>query len=450
MRAATPRLTSLDAWAARAVGAAGPLDRASLEALQLRTLQETVAWAAARSPLYRERLAAGGPPRLDRLEDLRRLPVTTAEDVRERGSRLLCVSQDEVARVVTLPSSGTTGAPKRLAFAAEEQEAIVEFFRRGAETLVEPGERMLVLLPGGRPGSVGELFAEALRRLGAIPVPHGFVTDLPAALAALRDARPASLLAAPVQALALARFAEAAGERPRLRTALVSSDHASGPLVRALEEAFGCEVFDHYGMTEMGLGGALECDAHDGAHLREAELLFEVVDPETGAPLPDGARGEVVFTTLARRAMPLVRYRTGDLSRLLPGRCRCGSVLRRLERVRGRLAERAVVGDAAWAAGLGTPALDEALFAVPGLADYAAAFRASPAPARLAVTAYGFGPDEARLAREVRAALARDPITGPALRDGALVAEVTGARLGDRLLRGPGKRSLAPLGGDRG
>ena len=101
---------------------------------------------------------------------------------------------------------------------------------------------------------------------------------------------------------------------------LLSTDQAPAPLVAAIEQAWGCRVFDHYGTTETGLGGGVECEAHDGLHLREADLLFEVVEPATGRSLPDGEEGEIVFTTLTREAMPLIRYRTGDLGRLLPGR----------------------------------------------------------------------------------------------------------------------------------
>ncbi len=103
-------------------------------------------------------------------------------------------------------------------------------------------------------------------------------------------------------------------------------------------------MFNHYGMTEMGLGGGVDCRALTGYHLREADLYFEIVDPVDGRPLPDGEPGEVVFTTLTRRGMPLIRYRTGDLARFLPGSCPCGTVLRRLDHVQGRLAGRVKVG----------------------------------------------------------------------------------------------------------
>jgi phenylacetate-coenzyme A ligase PaaK-like adenylate-forming protein len=95
-------------------------------------------------------------------------------------------------------------------------------------------------------------------------------------------------------------------------------------------------VYEHYGMTEMGLGGAMACEKRDGYHPREADLLFEIIDPCTGEVLPEGEYGEIVFTTLTRQAMPFIRYRTGDFSRWLPGLCGCGSILKRLDKVGDR------------------------------------------------------------------------------------------------------------------
>jgi phenylacetate-coenzyme A ligase PaaK-like adenylate-forming protein len=121
-------------------------------------------------------------------------------------------------------------------------------------------------------------------------------------------------------------------------------------------------------MTEMGLGGGVECEARRGYHLREADLYFEIIDPATGRVLPDGEYGEVVFTTLTRRGMPLVRYRTGDVSRFIPGKCSCGTHLKTLERITHRLAGRVFIGDRP----LTMADLDEALFAIDGVLNFTA------------------------------------------------------------------------------
>jgi hypothetical protein len=135
--------------------------------------------------------------------------------------------------------------------------------------------------------------------------------------------------------------------------------------VAALEGAWRCRVATHYGLTEAGLGCAVQCRARQGHHLRDAELLFEVVDPDSGRALAPGEPGEIVITTLRHEAMPLVRYRTGDLGRLLPGPCPCGGPLPLLGPVEGRL-------------GAGAPSigqLDDLLCAQPGLRAFTAGLR---------------------------------------------------------------------------
>ena len=128
--------------------------------------------------------------------------------------------------------------------------------------------------------------------------------------------------------------------RGRIKSVLLSGDHVTPAMRAAIEQAWDCRVFEHYGSTEVGLGGAVQCRAHAGLHVREADLLFEVIDPATGQTLPDGAEGELVVTTLTRRGMPLIRFRTGDLVRMAAEPCACGSVLRCVERVIGRKDER--------------------------------------------------------------------------------------------------------------
>ena len=126
-------------------------------------------------------------------------------------------------------------------------------------------------------------------------------------------------------------------------------------------------------MTEMGWGGGVECEARDGYHLREADLFVEIVDPETGRPLPDGESGEIVVTTLTRAGMPLVRYRTGDISRFHTSPCPCGTVLKRLDRITGRMSD----GDCLVSGmSLTQPILDEALFSLPGVMDFSAVLTA--------------------------------------------------------------------------
>jgi len=361
------RITPLDAWLAKRIGARP--DPAALAAWQTRALRRTLAWARERSPFYARLLDGVDPSAVD-LDTLDALPRTSAADLRDNDMSFLCVSRDEIARVVTLFSSGTTGPAKRTHFTAQDLESTLDFFHHGMATLAGPGSRVLILLPGDTPDSVGDLLARSLERLGAKGLRHGPVLDPAAAAEALARSGADCVVGLPAQVLSLTRGPHAARVRPgQVKSVLLCSDHAPRALARAVEEAWGCRVFTHWGSTESGLGGGVECDAREGYHLREADLLVEVTDPATGRRMPKGETGEVVFTTLARRGMPLVRYRTGDLAAWRRGPCPCGSVLRRLGPVRGRVDGAADLGRGQR---LDICDLDEALFPLPGVLDFTA------------------------------------------------------------------------------
>ena len=329
------KITPLEAWISRHIGTNGTgLSRERIEAFQLAKLRETIGWAKARSPFYREHLAGLGQEDLTDLEALTRFPFTTAEDIRRQPLRFLCVSQSEVSRVVTLQTSGTTGEPKRVFFTIDDQERTIDFFHHGMSTLAGPGDRVLILLPGTLPGSVGDLLVKGLERLGAVGVPHGPVREASRTLEVMEKERIDTLVGIPAQVLGLARLS---GGTAAPGSVLLSADHVPDAVSTELRRIWGCEVFTHYGMTEMGFGGGVECEARNGYHLREADLYIEIVDPETGRSVSEGDPGEVVFTTLTRRGMPLIRYRTGDVSRFVPGPCPCGTVLKTLARVKSRL-----------------------------------------------------------------------------------------------------------------
>ncbi len=340
------RISPLEAWAAERTGG-------DLAAWQLRRLNETLALAR-ESRWYRRRL----PERVGALSDLAGLPLMSAEDLREQGSALACVPQREVARIVTLSTSGSAGAPKRVYFTGADQEGTVDYFHHGLATLVRPGDRMMVCYPCRTPGGLGDLICRALARIPAVPVPWGVIGSLEEAGALLEREGVETLVGFPVQLLALAKYCAARKLRCRVRAVLLSADAAVPGVSAALARLWGCEVFEHYGMTEMGLGCAVDCAAHAGLHIRENDLLLEVVDG-AGRPVPDGIEGELAFTTLTRTAMPLIRYRTGDRSALLPGRCPCGCALRRI--APPRRMEGGALSLAAW---------DEALLPLPGLSDF--------------------------------------------------------------------------------
>ncbi|HPV07314.1 MAG TPA: AMP-binding protein [Aggregatilineales bacterium] len=412
-------LTPLEPWIARKAGLER-LTRAELEAYQLARLQETLRLVRERSPFYRQHLA-GCPTTLGSLADLSALPFTTADDIRQNPLRFLCVSQSEVERVVTLPTSGTTGTPKRIFFSRADQELTLDFFHIGMSTFTRPGDRVLILLPVARRGSVGDLLADALERMGAHGIRHGPVQDVAETLTTLFDEGANVVVGVPTQVLALVR-APAARRFPTapIESVLLSMDHVPASIVSALEQAWPCTVYNHYGMTEMGLGGGVDCEARRGYHLREADLYVEIVDPQTGEPVPDGQPGEVVFTTLTRHAMPLLRYRTGDISRFLPGACPCGTCLKTLAHVRSRV--RGIIPLGAGTS-ISIAELDEVIFCFDKVLDFTATLSRADGGPRLSVHLHLAAPPEEALIDPVRVALVEEV---RAVRSGALAVSVTG------------------------
>lgn len=408
----------LEAWIARKIGCApADFDRQKLEVYQLARLQETIRHVKLHSRFYREKLAgltASGQDWVSQglvsqglvsLDDFSRYPLTTAGDIQAHPGAFLCAPQSEIRRLVTLSTSGTSDEPKRLAFTGADLELTIDFFQAGMSTFTRPGDRVLILLPGERPDSVGDLLFKGLERLGAEPFRYGPVLDAEDALSALHELQITVLVGAPVQVLSLARQRPAAQKTISVRDVLLTTDHVPRAILEALENAWGCRVFNHYGMTEMGLGGGVDCQAHMGYHLREADLYFEIVDPHSGIACPEGEVGEIVFTTLTRVGMPLLRYRTGDLGRFLPGECACGARLKRLERVTTRIAGQLLLQEGAT---LSMSDLDEAIFPVEDVLDFSAWLEGDGNPRRLILTVWASSLKQT-LARRIEEAVKEIP-----------------------------------------
>ena len=358
----TGQRTPVDRLVATRLGLHSPLSRWEIEQAQMAALRRTVHHAQAGSPLYRRRLAGLDPDSLRQHSDLTRLPFLTAQDIAVEGPRLLAVSQSLVSRVITLQTSGSTGIPKRLSFTAKDLAATSEFFLHGMYSLIDNKDRVLVLLPFVQPDSVGDLLIRALQAGGVFACglwPPEPMTDV---VKMIGGQGLTSVVGLPQHLLLLA---ENLGPG-HLKSVLLCSDYAASALRRRIEAACGCPTFLHYGATESGLGGAVECHAQAGCHIRESELLVEIIDPGTGRTLPDGETGEIVITTLNREAMPLLRYRTGDTAALDRSPCPCGGVTARLVKIRGRLLGSSLPDGSL----LFSQDLDDQLFHIPGLHDY--------------------------------------------------------------------------------
>ncbi len=228
----------------------------------------------------------------------------------------------------------------------------------------------------------------------------------------------------------------------RIKTVLLSADYVPAAIVREIEHAWGCHVFNHYGMTEMGLGAAVDCKALSGYHVREADLYFEIIDPETGYPLPDGETGEVVFSTLTRTGMPLIRYRTGDLSRFVPEPCPCGTILKRLDWVRGRIDGSVRLGGGYT---LTVADLDEALFPLPGLLNFRVEMLRDVNSDYLKVLLYTTGAPPVNLCRDAGVVLESIPAIRSAVDAGVLKVAPVGTSMENWISTGSLKRKIIDL-----
>jgi phenylacetate-coenzyme A ligase PaaK-like adenylate-forming protein len=342
----------------------------ALEDYQLQKVNEVIDYAHRNSPFYRRHFASLPPTPLVALSDITRIPFTTPADLVNDPFGFLAVRQDDIARIVTLRTSGSTGEAKRLFFTEGDLDLTIDFYHHGMSTLVRPGQRVAIFFPGETPYSIGDLLFQGLQRMDVQALVYGLVTNPVHAAEAVASFGAHCIVGIPTQVLAVACSpAGVAIGKGSIQSILLSADYVPRSLAQTLEEVWGCRVFAHYAMTEMGHGGGVECEALAGYHLREGDLYFEVVDHETGEVCSDGAIGEVVFTTLTRQGMPLIRYKTGDIARMITQPCPCGSILRRMDYVRGRWNGLVRLNTECT---LTVYEIDEALFRLPGLLDYRA------------------------------------------------------------------------------
>ena len=324
------------------------LTREKLEELQLRRLNELLA-RARKSKIHYEKL----PEQLDSLDELRKLPFTTPEMIAQNPGQYLLTSQSDVAKVISGATSGTTGPAKRVFYTEADTAHTVWLFEAGIGEMLKPGEKCFIAFPFTGPFGLGDLIAKAVENLGGIPVRAGFGQTWEEVLDLIRGTKPETYIGFPVVLLSLARLW---GEDFPIQRALVSADACPEGVMAELEKALGSKLYPHYGSRECGLGGAVTCSAFEGMHLRENHIIPEIID-EQGNVLPEGEWGELVLTTIGLEAMPLIRYRTGDFTRILPP-CPCGGVTRRLDRLSRREGE------------ISMEVLDSAIYRIPELVDY--------------------------------------------------------------------------------
>ena len=316
------------------------LSRAEIEALQLQRLQQTVAHCM-QSPFYKKRFEEIGlkPEAIQSLQDLRKIPFTTKQDLRDTYPfGMASVPLRECVRLHS--SSGTTGTPTVI---LHTQRDLDEWANQVARNLWMVGLRPDDVFQnssgyGMFTGGLG--FQYGAERLGMLTIPAAAGNSL-RQIKFMTDFGTTAVHAVPSYVTRLREVMDSVGVDPRrdtkLRVLAIGAEPHSEEQRRRIEEMMGVKAYNSFGMSEMcGPGVGFECPEQNGLHFWEDYYIVEIVDPETLEPVPDGEVGELVLTTLCREAMPLLRYRTRDLTRVLGRSCPCGRNHVRLDRMRGR------------------------------------------------------------------------------------------------------------------
>ncbi len=316
------------------------MTREEIEAYQLEKLQQTVRHCM-NSPFYKQRFEEIGlkPEDIQSLDDLKKIPFTTKQDLRSTYPfGIASVPLDKCVRLHS--SSGTTGNPTVI---LHTQRDLDEWANAVARCLHMVGLRPTDVFQnssgyGMFTGGLG--FQYGAERLGMLTVPAA-AGNTKRQLKFIKDFGTTALHAIPSYASRLYEVMVEEGIDPRrdtkLRTLIIGAEPHSELQRQRIEQMLGVKAYNSFGMSEMcGPGVAFECKEQNGLHIWEDYYIVEIVDPETLEPVPDGELGELVLTTINREAMPLLRYRTRDLTRILPGDCPCGRHHKRLDRMQGR------------------------------------------------------------------------------------------------------------------
>lgn len=346
------------------------MGRSELEALQVERLKATLERVYAAVPLYKRKFDEAGikPSDVTSLDDLPKLPFTVKDDLRAAYPYgMFAAPLRDIVRVHA--SSGTTG-----------QITVVGYTRGDVDRWADLMARTLVCA-GATPDDVIQvsygygLFTGGLgvhygsERLGAttIPISGG---NTKRQVQVLKDFGVTGLGATPSYALLIGETALEMGIDPKelpLRFGVFGAEPWSENMRRQIEEALGIVAIDIYGLSEvLGPGVASECIHKCGLHVNEDHFIVEVIDPKTLQPLPDGERGEVVFTTITKEGIPVIRYRTRDISRIVPGECACGRTFRRLERISGRTDDMLIIRGV----NIFPSQIEQVLTGIPGVAPH--------------------------------------------------------------------------------
>lgn len=323
------------------------MDREELEQLQLERLQSTIHRVYMNVPFYRKRFDALGinPDDFERLEDIRKLPFTTKDDLRDNYPYgLFAVPLREVVRIHA--SSGTTGMSTVVGYTRNDLKTWSDLVARilVAGGITKDDVIQIAFNYGLFTGAFGLHYGAEKVGASVIPISSG---NTKRQIKIMQDFKTTALVCTPSYALLIADTIFELGINPNsltLKYGLFGAEPWSEAMRQEIQDKLKIIATDNYGLSEvMGPGVAGECLKQKGLHINEDHFIVEVIDPETLEPLPLGETGELVITTLTKEAFPVIRFRTRDLTRLIPGTCDCGRTFLRMERVKGRTDDMLIV-----------------------------------------------------------------------------------------------------------
>jgi phenylacetate-CoA ligase (EC 6.2.1.30) len=317
------------------------MPREELQKLQLQRLREVVKYAYERVPFYRKRFEAAGikPEDIRSLEDLKYIPFTSKADLREvYPFGLFAVPLSEIVEIHS--SSGTTGKPVVAGYTKKDLEVWGEVMARSLTMIGVTSQDVIQIAYGYGLFTGGLGFHYGALKIGATIVPAS-AGNTRRQITLMQDFGTTVLACTPSYALYLAEYArDEMGIDPstlKIRVGSFGAEMWTEEMRREIEKRFGIKAYNVYGLTEIiGPGVAHECEEQKGLHIWEDHFLPEIIDPETGEWVEEGKEGELVLTTLTKEGVPMIRFRTRDLTSFVPGECPCGRTGRRIERIKGR------------------------------------------------------------------------------------------------------------------
>ncbi len=308
-----------------------------LSDIQLKQVDAQVKRLIATDSYYGKVLKEAGISEVKSEEDFLKLPFSSKSDLRNAYPLgIQAVPDEEVVRIHS--SSGTTGKPVIIPYTAKDVDDWAIMFARCYETAGITKKDRIQITPGYGLWTAGIGFQAGCEKLGAMAIPMG-PGNTEKQLQMMMDLEATVLTATSSYALLLAEEIKKRGIRDKikLKKGVFGSERWSDKMRMYIREELGIQIYDIYGLTEIyGPGIGMSCDEEDGMHYWDDYVYIEIIDPVSGLPVPDGVEGEVVITTLVKEGAPLIRFRTHDISRIIPGECACGSKYPRLDIIKGR------------------------------------------------------------------------------------------------------------------